>query len=138
MCVGFCTAFFSSPDSRSACFPVLAITVHVFVFIVFASLDRQFKGRRRRQPNQRYFRLSVLFRLSRLLRRRLRRAGHCTLAALVYQFFDCLQQEAIADRFFKESLGPRVETEAFVCEFISGGQDNDRDCSEFGNHLDAV
>src|ERR1022692_1354224 len=39
MCVGFCTAFFSRPDSRSACFPELLITVHVFVFIVFASFD---------------------------------------------------------------------------------------------------
>jgi hypothetical protein len=30
---------FSSPDSRSACLPVLVITVHVFVFIVCTSLD---------------------------------------------------------------------------------------------------
>jgi len=39
MCVGFRTSLFSRPDSRSACLPVLVITVHVFVFIVFASLD---------------------------------------------------------------------------------------------------
>jgi hypothetical protein len=32
-------AFFSTPDSMSACLSVLAITVHVFVFIVFALLD---------------------------------------------------------------------------------------------------
>jgi hypothetical protein len=30
---------FLKPDSRSACLPVLAITVHVFVFIIFASHD---------------------------------------------------------------------------------------------------
>src|ERR1039458_1889742 len=42
MCSGLRTSFFSRPDSRSACFPVLAFTVHVFVFIVFASLDRAF------------------------------------------------------------------------------------------------
>src|ERR1700674_1686946 len=39
MCVGFRTSLFSRPDSRSACLPVLVITFHVFVFIVFASLD---------------------------------------------------------------------------------------------------
>src|ERR1700719_3919530 len=39
MWVGFRNSLFSRPDSRSACFPVLVITVHVFVFIVFASLD---------------------------------------------------------------------------------------------------
>ena len=39
MCVGFRNSLFSSPDSRSACLPVLVITFHVFVFIVFASLD---------------------------------------------------------------------------------------------------
>jgi hypothetical protein len=37
MWAGFSTAVFSSPDSRSACLPVLAITVHVF--IVFATLE---------------------------------------------------------------------------------------------------
>jgi hypothetical protein len=37
MWAGFSTALFSRPDSRSACLPVLAITVHVF--IVFASLE---------------------------------------------------------------------------------------------------
>jgi hypothetical protein len=39
MCVGRGNAFVSRPDSRSACLPVLVITVHVFGFIVFASLD---------------------------------------------------------------------------------------------------
>ena len=39
MCAGFRTSLFSSPDSSSACLPVLVITVHVFVFIVFVSLD---------------------------------------------------------------------------------------------------
>jgi hypothetical protein len=38
MCVGLGNSFFLMPDSRSACLPELAITVHVFVFIVFASL----------------------------------------------------------------------------------------------------
>jgi hypothetical protein len=39
MCVGFGTILFSRPDSRAACLPVLAITFHVFVLMVFASLD---------------------------------------------------------------------------------------------------
>jgi hypothetical protein len=33
MCVGFRNSLFSRPDSRSAYFPVLVITVQVFVFI---------------------------------------------------------------------------------------------------------
>jgi hypothetical protein len=43
MCVGFWTFFFSRPDSRSACLPVLVITVHVFIFIVFAWLTERLR-----------------------------------------------------------------------------------------------
>ena len=36
MCAGFWTSFLLRPDSRFACLPLLATTVHVFIVVVFA------------------------------------------------------------------------------------------------------